>query len=481
MRGWVKFAVAGSAVLAAGAPVAANALREGAPRGPALPKHGDARSSLAAGKKATLACSSIFLARRQISDVIHHELATPASDVLGVSELPDPVVDRRTRSVSVAYATGEPPRVAAYREDAGCTVLPPGWRAEDVRKLPTVERSDTPGDPARLPWPEGDRLEAEPAPGERLSQVVDAAFDAETYGANSKTLGVVVVHRGQIVAEKYAPGFDKDTQYRTWSTSKSFVNALIGVLVRQGKLRLDQPVPVPEWEGDPRAKIKIEDLLHMSSGLRTIVPDDGTNTNRAYWGGIDTAADVIRQPPVAEPGTRWHYSNYDSLLLVRAMKQVIGDQDAYLRFPWTELFDKLGMRHTVTETDPYGNFVMSSQSYTTPRDLARFGLLYLHDGVWDGERILPEGWVKYAEQQAPADEAKEYGAHFWRTTYTDGEREEGIPDGTFNTSGRHGQYAVVVPARDMVIVRTGLDPAHTTPSYPFYLKDFVRDVIAAAG
>jgi CubicO group peptidase (beta-lactamase class C family) len=289
------------------------------------------------------------------------------------------------------------------------------------------------------------------------------------------------VHAGRIVAEKYAPGFDKDTQYRTWSTSKSFVNALIGVLVRQGKLRADQPVPVPEWEGDPRARIKIEDLLHMSSGLRTIVRNDGTNTNRAYWGGIDTAADVIRQPPVAEPGARFHYSNYDSLLLVRAMKQAIGDQDAYLRFPWTELFDKVGMRHTVSETDPHGNFVMSSQSYTTPRDLARFGLLYLNDGVWEGERILPEGWVKFAEQQAPADESKEYGAHFWRTTWTDGEREEGIPDGTFNTSGRHGQYATIVPSEDLVIVRTGLDPAHTTPSYSFYLKDFVRDVIAAVG
>jgi CubicO group peptidase (beta-lactamase class C family) len=479
MRGWLKFIVAGSALLAAGGPVAANALRQDGARPPSLPLHGDARDSLAAGKKATLACSSIFLARRDVSDVIHHELATPDNDVLGVAQRPDPVVDRGTRSVSVAYARTEPPRVAVYRDGAGCTVLPPGWKAEDATKIPSVERPKPPGDAADIPWPNGDKLEAEPAPGEKLAQVVDAVFDSETYGPNSKTLGVVVVHKGQIVAEKYAPGFDQDTQYRTWSTSKSFVNALIGVLVRQGKLKLDDPVPVPEWAGDPREKIKVQDLLHMSSGLRTVLRDDGSNTNRAYWGGIDTAAEIIRQPLVADPGTRWHYSNYDSLLLVRAMKQVLGDEDAYLRFPWVELFNKLGMRHTVSETDPYGNFVMSSQSYTTPRDLARFGLLFLHDGVWDGDRILPEGWAKFSEQQAPADEAKEYGAGWWRTTYTDGKREERIPDGTFNTSGRHGQYATVVPSEDLVIVRTGLDPSNTTPSYSFYLKDFVADVIDA--
>lgn len=484
MNGWVKIAMLGSAAVAAAGPAAVNALQDADAPGRALPVHGDARDSLAAGMKATLTCSSVFLAKREVADVIHHEVGTPDNDVIGVQTLPDPEVDRRTRSVSVKFATTEPPRVAVFRGDrAGCTVLPPGSSPEDVRKVPTVERPAPPGDPSKMPWPQGDVVKrdssADHGDAARLGETVKAAFDSETYGPNSKSLGVVVVHKGEIIAERYAPGFDRNTQYRTWSTSKSFVNALIGVLVREGKLRVDQPVPIPEWRNDDRAKITVRDLMHMSSGLRTVLRSSGSNTPRAYWGGVDTAAEIIRQPLVAAPGTRWHYSNFDTLLLVRAMKEVIGDQDAYLRFPWKELYDKLGMRHTVNETDPFGNFVMSSQSYTTPRDLARFGMLFLADGVWNGERILPEGWVDFTERPAPADEALEYGAQFWRMSYEDGERDERIPPGVFYTNGRHGQFTTIVPSEDLVIVRTGLDPSNTTPGYSFYLRDFVSEVIAA--
>jgi CubicO group peptidase (beta-lactamase class C family) len=195
----------------------------------------------------------------------------------------------------------------------------------------------------------------------------------------------------------------------------------------------------------------------MSSGLES----EGAWTLEAYWGGIDTGAAAAQTRLEATPGTRWKYSNYDTLLLVRAMREVIGDDSEYLSFPRRALLDKIGMRDTVPELDPYGNFILSSQVYTTARDLARFGLLYLNDGVWNGERILPEGWVEFAASPAPAamqlpedhEAHASYGAHFWLYG-----RHPRLPADTYSTSGARGQHATIVPSRDLVVARTGLDP-----------------------
>ena len=211
----------------------------------------------------------------------------------------------------------------------------------------------------------------------------------------------------------------------------------------------------------------------MSSGLES----QGANTFAAYWGGIDTAADAARSKLEVPPGTRWKYSNYDTLLLMKSAREVLPDLAAYLTFPRRELLNKIGMRHTFPETDPYGNFILSSQVYTTPRDLARFGLLYLHDGVWHGERILPEGWVEYTTTPAPARTQRQgehgYGKQFWLIGF-----DPRVPDGSFTSAGHRGQYATVVPRMDLVVARMGLDPM---------LGDgwdqaaFVADVVAAIG
>ena len=183
----------------------------------------------------------------------------------------------------------------------------------------------------------------------------------------------------------------------------------MGILVGAGELDVKAPAPIPEWSGadDPRGAITLEHLLHMSSGLEN---DGGgeeflSPTNVTYWGGIDTGEYIGKLQPEVEPDTRWQYSNFDAMLLFRAVKTVLGDQDSYLRFPYESLFHKIGMRHTVMEPDAYGNFIGSSQIYTTARDLGRLGLLFLQDGVWNGERILPEGWVEYSTRPAPARRA----------------------------------------------------------------------------
>jgi CubicO group peptidase (beta-lactamase class C family) len=263
------------------------------------------------------------------------------------------------------------------------------------------------------------------------------------------------VHRGRLLAERYAAGWGMHTQYRTWSTAKSITNALIGVLVGEGKLRMDQPAPIPEWRRplDPRGAITLGHLLHMSSGLES----GGNQTPIGYWGGIDIAADAAAAALERAPGTRWKYSNYDTILLLRAARQVLGDE-AYASFPRRAL-DRIGMYHTFAETDPYGNYILSSQVYSTPRDLARFGLLYLNDGTWGGRRILPEGWVAYTVRPAPAHDPGAdpsewgYGAHWWLLG-----RDPRVPDDAYTTAGRRGQFVSVIPSRQLVVVRTGLDP-----------------------
>jgi CubicO group peptidase (beta-lactamase class C family) len=424
------------------------------------------RASLVAGYHAAFLCSALFVAHRPLDAVVRDELGPTLLDHPGDTARalrPRRIgVDSATRTTFAVPSLAEDPffrgqpRRAVFQEGRGCTLLPPAATSGDVRRLPPVPRWTPPADAASRAWPDGDRLPKLPWPGEvdsaRLARAVDAAL---VDSGSQRTLAVVVVHRGRLIAERYAPGWGVHTQYRTWSTAKSITNALIGVLVGEGKLRVDQPAPIPEWRRplDPRSAITLGHLLHMSSGLES----GGNQTPIGYWGGIDIAADAAAAPLERAPGTRWKYSNYDTILLLRAARQVLGDE-AYAGFPRRALLDRIGMYHTFPETDPYGNYILSSQVYSTPRDLARFGLLYLNDGTWGGQRILPEGWVGYSVRPAPAHDpgadASEwgYGAQWWLLG-----RDPRVPDDAYTSAGRRGQFVSVVPSRQLVLVRTGLD------------------------
>ncbi len=444
-----------------------------------------ARASIVAGYHAGFLCSAVFLARRDPAAVARDELGParldrPGDTASGVRPV-GVEIDRTARMVSVVPGVpndpffGGEPRRAVFQPGRGCTVLPPGARASDAERLPPVPPRTPPDAGSRL-WPDGDLLPRAPLPREvdsvRLAAALDSAFTGGRYRPHY-TLGIVVVYRGRIVAERYAPGWGMHTQYRTWSTAKSIASALVGVLVGQGKLDPGAPAPIPEWRRalDPRGAITIEHLLHMTSGLESA----GNETPLGYWGGIDIAADAASAPLERAPGTRWKYSNYDTILLLRAAREVLGDE-AYAGFPRRALLERIGMHHTFPETDPFGNFILSSQVYSTPRDLARFGLLYLNDGVWNGERLLPEGWVAYSVRPAPAHDPGTrpggwgYGAQWWLIG-----TDRRVPPDAYSTGGRRGQYASVVPSRQLVVVRTGLDPE---PS-GWDQAAFVADVIAA--
>jgi CubicO group peptidase (beta-lactamase class C family) len=326
----------------------------------------------------------------------------------------------------------------------------------------------------RLAWPMGDRAAVARPRGnaKALEQAVTAAFDRRTYGQGSETTAVLIVHNGRIIAERYRPDFNMHMSQRTWSVAKSVAGTVVGAAVQQGKIDVAAPAPIPEWRrpGDPRAQITTDHLLRMASGLHSDTA--GNRTDAIYFGGTSVTEQATGWPLIAPPGTRFRYANNDTMLAARALRAALGDGQEALAFPFTSLFWKIGMTRTVPETDWEGNFILSSQVWTTARDLARMGLLYLNDGVWNGERILPPGWGRYVAQHGPAQPPSGYGygASFW--TFP---RNSGLPQDAYVARGNRGQFLAIIPSRQMLIVRRGFDGSGVA----FDLDSFTRDVLAA--
>jgi CubicO group peptidase (beta-lactamase class C family) len=275
----------------------------------------------------------------------------------------------------------------------------------------------------------------------------------------------VVTWRGRLVAERYGQGITARTPLEGWSMGKSITATLFGILVKQGDYELSQPAPIPEWQssGDPRAKIRIVDILHMSSGLRIKAPQDpdydpsGTYPDHLYLytGGIDSFHYAGTRPLQWPPNTIGRYHNTDPVLinyLIRLAVEKHGED--YLSFPQRALFDKIGIRTMVIETDPFGNFLGQGYELGSGRDWARLGNLYLHDGLWNDQRILPEGYAKFVSTLAPAwkaDGRPIYGAFFW----INGDGTFPVSKDAYYMAGAGGQTTLIIPSHDLVVVRMG--------------------------
>lgn len=432
----------------------------------------DSEPLIVAGYRALFTCSAHFIAGRPLEDIKKVELVD-----VGELGYPDPVIDARRLLVTATDISGAIVRVAAFRDSMGCTLLPPHWTMGDVPRLPNVSYPPPP-DVSKIPFPAGDVVDL-PRSGidtahSALAAVLERAFDGASYGNEPGvvTTSVLITKNGKLIVERYRPGFGIHSGYRTWSTAKSISAALIGIATRDGILSIDDAASIPEWgtPGDPRQAITYKHLLWMSSGLFS----GGSNTDAIYFGGQDVISAATTTPLEAEPGTRWKYANNDTLLLLRALRDRLGDDLDYLRFPYDKLLHPLGMYHTRMEIDHLGNFIGSSQTYTTARDLMRFGLLLANDGVWNGKRLLPTGWVRFSASSAPTRPPQSgqwgYGAQFWLL-----DQMPGVPEGTFTTAGNKGQYVTIVPGHDLVIVRTGVDPNGKR----FAQHAFVADVVNA--
>ena len=303
-----------------------------------------------------------------------------------------------------------------------------------------------------------------------LVAALDRAFAEPGVGGPRRTKAVVIVHDGRVVAERYAPGYGIDTPIQGWSMTKSVTNALLGVLVREGRISVTGPAPVAAWSNpkDPHHAISIDSMLRMTSGLefgQSLTQNWATAfdpTAQMVFARPDMAAVAERAPKTSAPGATWRYSNGNTMILSRIVRDNVGgDGASVLTFAHRELFDPLGMTHSTLEFDAVGTPLGATHVWASARDWARFGLLYLNDGVVGGTRILPPGWVDYSAQLTPGSEAFGYGAGFWtnrgdQAAVQPPYRRPHMPADSFMAYGSLGQYVAIVPSAKLVIVRMGV-------------------------
>lgn len=428
--------------------------------------------ALAAGYRAQFLCSGLWNGGKTIEAIERDELTGIYERVAAIVPTLPTEIDETARQVRVVFDEAMPPRTAQWRPGLGCASLPIGAAPEAGAAIPALAgeaRSDLEALDAR-PWPMGDAGAVAPPPRgiTAIEQVAAGAMDGAHGG---RTSAVLIVRDGQIVAERYMEGHDLHTSQRTWSVAKSIAGTLIGHGVQRGLIATREPAALAAWQapGDPRAAITVDQLMRMASGLESDTA--GNRTDPIYMGGAAIADRAPRWPLLHPPGTRYRYANNDTLLATMALIERL-PEDERLAFP-RRFLDRIGMTRTVPETDWQGNFVLSSQVWTTARDLARLGLLYLDDGVWQGERLLPEGWREHVTSASGPQPEGEfgYGATFW--LFDD---SEGIPADAFAAMGNRGQYLVIVPSMDLVAVRRGYDSSENR----FDVAAFVRAVVAAA-
>ncbi len=383
--------------------------------------------------------------------------------------------DRAAKTVDVSV-WGLFGRRAAFHDGFGC-VLPDGSQ-EPYLLRSDIEALQVPKSPPLLSEIAGPGLIEPTAPA--LKAALDHAFEESAAPPFRRTKAVVVVRDGSVIAERYAPGVGIDTQLIGFSMTKSVVNALLGIMARQGILTPSMPAPVPEWRaaGDPRQAIEVEHLMRMTTGLALDETNSGFDPSSQMYLHADMAGFAVKAPLIAPPGTRWAYSSATTQILARIIRDALGGPEKTLAFAWRELFNPLGMRHVTLEFDASGTLQGSANMLASARDWARFGLLYLNDGAVGGKRILQDDWVDFS---ASATLDTDYGAGFWTNRsgheYARGRVHIGIPRDAFFASGTLGQRVVIIPSQHMVVVRLGdaVDPTGDIRG----LGRLVREVIAA--
>lgn len=345
-----------------------------------------------------------------------------------------------------------------------------------------------PPQPAGVPWPTDDWPTGEVPAGVDLARLLDAAFDP--HGPLTRTYAVVVVHHGRLVAERYDGTIEHShrpheeigpaTLLLSWSMAKSMLHAVVGMLVTEGRLHLDAPAEVPQWSdpGDPRGGITLEHLLAMRDGLdfaEDYVDAKASDVIEMLFGAgaTDTAAFAADRPLAAAPGERFNYSSGTTNVISGIVARTVGAGEAYERFLQERLFDPLGMRSARATFDPAGTWVASSYVHATARDFARFGSLYLRDGVWQDDHLLAPGWVDHGRRHRSTDAAtgNRYGAQWWVV---------GDEHGSFRANGYEGQSILVSPGLDLVVVRLGKTPAERYPELERWRREVVDGFAAAA-
>jgi CubicO group peptidase (beta-lactamase class C family) len=427
---------------------------------------------VATGYVAHNVCSKTF-----VSGLDPQMVFAEVSDRAGIRRLRHVLrfsIDRGTQTVE-ASTLGLFRSRAAFHDGLGCV-------EQHGEKEPYLLKSDVEALKAKVPpaLPEiAGPTVVEPS-DPALKAALDHAFEEPATPPFRRTKAVVVVHGGKVIAERYAAGIGVDTPLLGFSMTKSVINALIGILTQQGLVTPSMPAPIPEWRGadDPRREIEVEHLMRMTSGLDLDETNSGFDPSSRMYLEDDTAAYAVNARMIAPLGTRWHYSSPTTQILARIVRDAAGGPEQTLALAWRELFNPLGMRNVTLEFDGAGTLLGATNMLASARDWAKFGLLYLNDGVAGGKRILHPDWVDFC---AAATLDTDYAAGFWtnRSEHPNakGRVRLGMPRDAFFASGDLGQRIVIMPSQRLVVVRLGdsVDPTGDIRG----LARLVKEVIAA--
>jgi CubicO group peptidase (beta-lactamase class C family) len=351
--------------------------------------------------------------------------------------------------ISKVYGLKE--RKSIYREGLGATLINDDFDISKPYNVPKRTKINT-----NLPFPYGNLEPKDTVFSNidyvKLKAVIEDAFDKKGQ-KDKRTRSVIVIYKNKIIAEKYEDGFNKNSKILGWSMTKSLTATYFGILQKQSKFDIMKPAPIAEWKNDERSKITTNDLLHMNSGLEW-EEDYGkiSDVTKMLFIEEDMTKSQINKPLVGKPNNTWNYSSGTTNLLSGILRKQFKTHQEYLDFWYTNLLDKIGMNSAIVETDMAGNFVGSSYGWATTRDWAKFGLLYLHKGNWNGEQIFNESWVKYVSTPTNTSNGQ-YGAQFWLNA---GGRFPNAPKDMYYASGYQGQMVAIFPSHDIVIVRMGL-------------------------
>ncbi|MFD1292759.1 serine hydrolase domain-containing protein [Lutibacter holmesii] len=417
--------------------------------------------NIVTGFAAKSTCSCTFEGNRNLASIEAGD-----NDIFPVKYATN-TINFEEKSVSSTFF-GLKKRTAIFKKGVGCVLVPEGDKpVESFTPNRTFVKNEIPYPYGNLPqkdtvFPEVDY--------KKLDKTVSRVFD-EGAQKIKRTRAVLVLYKDKIIAEKYANGFSKNSQLLGWSMTKSIASAAIGVLEKKGVLSKDDANLFPEWSQDKRANITLNNVLQMNTGLEW---DENYNTisdvTKMLYLEEDMTKSQLSKSLVSEPNNSWNYSSGTTNLLTRIINNKFNTKQEALDFWYAELIDKIGMNSMILETDLSGNYVASSYGWATARDWAKFGLLYLHKGNWNGTQILNESWVNYSVTPTNGSNGR-YGAQFWLNA---GGEYPNVPKELFSCNGYQGQYVFVIPTKNLVIVRFGLskEPA-------FNIDEFLSGIIAS--
>ncbi len=417
---------------------------------------------VANGYAAKKMCSCTFIAGRDQESIQTDDLD------IGPLGMTNTVIDNVSKRATTTFF-GLVSRTAEYRGNLGCVLLVDG---DDYDVNFVTNRPEVPADSL---WPIGRSVSYDNVPDEvdlvGLKETVRNAFDASMNMEEKRTRAIVVVYKGQLLHELYANGFDQDTEILGWSMTKSITSTLVGIMVKNQLMSLEDKKLFSQWQDD-RAEITLRDLLRQQSGL-VFEENYGSVSDATRMLYIsDQVSEIPMGKPLIHPiGTNWYYSSGTSNLVSQLLRNSMESDQAYWSLAYDSLFNKIGMSSAVLETDESGTFIGSSYTYATPRDWARFGQLYLNNGNWFGDQVIDSSWVDFVRTPAPGSDGK-YGGHFWLNV--EGVAMPDVPEDAYSCNGFQGQYVFVIPSYDLVVVRMGLSEQFDTNEFLKNILDNIR-------